>query len=55
MKQSALAHFAKRSEVPKGAHVLQVARMIMMGIEFTGKVPFSTVFLHGLVGLISPE
>jgi len=29
--------------------VLQVARMIMMGIEFTGKVPFSTVFLHGLV------
>lgn len=28
---------------------LQVARMIMMGIEFTGKVPFSTVFLHGLV------
>ena len=31
---------------------LQVARMIMMGIEFTGKVPFSTVFLHGLVGVI---
>ena len=23
--------------------------MIMMGIEFTGQVPFSTVFLHGLV------
>ena len=26
-----------------------VARMIMMGLEFTGKPPFSTVFLHGLV------
>ena len=26
-----------------------VARMIMMGIQFTGKSPFHTVFLHGLV------
>jgi len=26
-----------------------VARMIMMGIEFTGQPPFQTVFLHGLV------
>uniref|UniRef100_A0A7S3R9D9 valine--tRNA ligase n=1 Tax=Dunaliella tertiolecta TaxID=3047 RepID=A0A7S3R9D9_DUNTE len=26
-----------------------VSRMIMMGIEFTGKPPFSLVFLHGLV------
>lgn len=26
-----------------------VARMIMMGIEFTGQSPFHTVYLHGLV------
>lgn len=26
-----------------------VARMMMMGIEFTGKAPFQTIYLHGLV------
>ncbi len=26
-----------------------VARMIMIGLEFTGQAPFHTVYLHGLV------
>lgn len=26
-----------------------VARMVMMGLEFTDKVPFETIYLHGLV------
>jgi valyl-tRNA synthetase len=26
-----------------------VARMIMMGLEHTGEIPFSTVYLHGLI------
>lgn len=26
-----------------------VARMVTMGIELTGKVPFHTIYMHGLV------
>ena len=26
-----------------------VARMMMLGLEFTGKAPFHTIYLHGLV------
>ncbi|CAL5223969.1 g6577 [Coccomyxa viridis] len=46
-----LQRFYPTSVMETGHDILffWVARMIMMGIEFTGKAPFSTVFLHGLV------
>jgi valyl-tRNA synthetase len=28
-----------------------VARMVMMGMKLTGKVPFKQVYLHAMVGL----
>ena len=32
-----------------------VARMIMMGLEFTGQIPFETIYLHGLVRVSKGE
>lgn len=44
-------HFYPTSVMETGHDILRawVARMLMLGIYVTGKVPFKTVFLHGLV------
>ena len=46
-----LQYFYPTSVLETGYDILffWVARMIMMGIEFTGQPPFHTVYLHGLV------
>jgi valyl-tRNA synthetase len=46
-----LAKYYPTSLMETGYDILffWVARMIMMGLEFTGKAPFHTVYLHGLV------
>ena len=46
-----LVKFYPTSVMETGHDILffWVARMMMMGIEFTGKAPFGTIYLHGLV------
>jgi len=46
-----LRYFYPTSVMETGYDILffWVARMIMMGIENTGKIPFHTVYLHGLI------
>ncbi len=46
-----LKYFYPTSTLETGYDILffWVARMIMMGLEFTGEAPFDTVYLHGLV------
>lgn len=50
-KTKDLAYFYPTTVMETGYDILffWVARMIMMGLEFTGKAPFKTVYLHGLV------
>ena len=46
-----LAKFYPTTVMETGHDILffWVARMVMLGLEFTGQVPFSTIYLHGLV------
>ncbi len=46
-----LRYFYPTSIMETGYDILffWVARMIMMGLEFTGEIPFHTVYLHGTV------
>jgi valyl-tRNA synthetase len=50
-KTDDLAYFYPTSVMETGYDILffWVARMIMMGLEDTGEIPFHTVYLHGLV------
>ncbi len=46
-----LRYFYPTSVMETGHDILffWVARMIMLGLEFTGEVPFHTIYLHGMV------
>jgi valyl-tRNA synthetase len=50
-KTPELDYFYPTSVLETGADILffWVARMMMFGIEFTGKPPFHTIYLHGLI------
>ena len=50
-KDNDFSRFYPTSVLETGYDILffWVARMVMMGIEFTGKSPFHTVYMHGLV------
>ena len=46
-----LAYFYPTSVLETGYDILffWVARMVMMGLEFTGQAPFHTIYLHGII------
>ena len=50
-KTADLGYFYPTSVLETGYDILffWVARMVMLGLEFTGQAPFHTIYLHGLV------